>query len=237
MPNAARDLHELLSGWSPVPANQASESTRGYEPNRASNLGFWRRQAHAVALLHAIEEHLAGMAAHGDDVEHYVDGLPAWYAAVFSFEAPWGSAVNGQRPLLDPRDLRLLRALAGAIDALRLVPVLVDEQVAGILASLDRTDDLVRHAGDVDEQVRRYLLGLVAEARRVTADWQTFGPEAVRSATLELGGALYTMAEQTQQPAAKEGWRGAARDVTVQFLGSTIAQGAIAASGEVLKQL
>jgi len=202
-----------------------------------SDLDFWRQQAHAVQLIHEIELHIAGMAAHGDDIEHYLEGLQAWYVAVFAYRAPWRTRTAEHRRIIEAGDLRLLRALAGHIESLRLVQPLDEDQARSILAALEEAEAAVRSAADVTESTRRYLLGLVAEARRTVLDWQTFGAESARRATLELGGALYTLSEQAVQPERKEAWRQTAKKVTVQIMTGVATQGAIAAGTQAISAL
>ncbi len=190
-----------------------------------------------MELLSSIERHLTGMQAHGDVVDHYLEALESWYAAVFTFTAPWQTRNVEDRQIVDSRDLRLLRALAGAIDSLRLVQPLVEAQVLGIFETLEDAEQAVRLATDIDESTRRYLLGLIVEARKALRDWQTFGPEPARRVCLELGGALYTLAEQSPQATQKETWRTTARAITVQVLSGAATQGVIAGTTEAIKSL
>jgi hypothetical protein len=234
VPNAAKDLHDLLSKWSPVPAQKTSEGTRGAAGDR---LAFWRERGERSTCCLPSRSTLPAWAAHGDDVEHYIEALPTWYRAIFSVDAPWGSTHAAPRPIIDAGDLRLLRALGGALDAVRAVQPLLEEQVDGMLTALAKAEEAVRVATDVDDQIRRFLLGLISEARRVTKDWQTFGTEAVRSANLELGGALYTMADQTPEPASKVKWRSLAKDLVLPVMTGGLTHAAITGVSAVVPQL
>lgn len=203
MSNPARLLHELLITWT-VPPSQAPETVRSN--GDAGSLEFWQEQAQAVRFIRDIEVALDGMAAVGEDVEHYRDVIPALYQGVFAYTTPWKHGVNGATSPVDVRDMRLVRALASHLQSINYSPQIGGDQLAALLESLDRTEELIRTSSDIDDTIRRYLLGLVSEARRVASELQTFGDVELRSVTFELGAALLSTAGDQVPEANRQSW-------------------------------
>lgn len=203
MPNPARLLHEMMINWT-VPANTPPESVRGN--GDASSLEFWHEQARAVRFLRDVEVALDGMEAIGEEVEHYRDVLPDLYQGVFAYTTPWQHRPGSITHPIDPRDLRLLKALAGHLQSVNYAPQVGGDQLAALLESLDSTELLIRTSPDIDDSIRRYLLGLISEARRVATELQTFGDVELRSITFELGAALLSTASEQVPEENRRGW-------------------------------
>ncbi len=145
--------------------------------------------------------------------------MPDWYAAVFSYNVPWQGRVTQDTDLLDARDMRLLRALAGQIDALHLSPEVSSGQLDQLRANLVDAQALIEATDPptLDRASRRYLLGLVSRALDYIDAVETVGGSALRAAVLELGGAMDTVAEHTPDENVKKTWREKARGVLVQL--------------------
>ncbi|SFF52871.1 hypothetical protein [Blastococcus tunisiensis] len=168
-----------------------------------------------------IERDLVALEASGEDVEHYRDTLPAWYRAVFSTEQAWTGGVNKATPIVDPRDLRLLRALAGQVDSVGLNPKPAPDFLAHLQEALGDARQLILDAGPdvLSDAARRYLLGLVREAERCIEEIDAFGTAAVRRVTFELGGAMASIAEVASDENVKKTWREKSRAVLIQWAG------------------
>lgn len=210
MANPAKLLHDMILDWR-VPQGNLPESVRA--DGDPSGLGFWHAHARAVGFLRDIEIALNGMEAVGEEVEHYRDVLPEFYKCVFAYSTPWSSSVNGVREPIDRRDLRLLRALAGHLDSINYVAAASGDQLLDLLESLDKTEQLIRTSEDITVEVRRYLLGLVGEARRVATELETFGDVELRSITFQLGAAVLSTADQMVPEEKRSGWIAAVKEL------------------------
>lgn len=208
MVNPAKMLHDILIDWT-VPGGHVPENVRAdADP---TGLPFWHEHARAVGFLRDIEIALNGMEAVGEPVEHYRDVLPDFYRCIFAHTTPWSSATNHVREPIDRRDLRLLRALAGHLDSTNYVPAVTGDQLLELLSRLEETEQLIRSSTDITIEVRRYLLGLVGEARRVAAELETFGEVELRSVTFELGAAVLSTADRMVPEERRTGWVDAAK--------------------------
>ncbi|WP_139206973.1 hypothetical protein [Geodermatophilus poikilotrophus] len=217
MKNAAALLADLIEEWT-IPKGQTS---LGHRREVASKLGsdVWSLHQRAVGYLVQIERDLDALQAAGDDVDYYIETVPSWYQAVFSVAAGWDNAVGSTVRVTDPRDLRLLRALAGTVDTARLSPKLPAEQLADLRIAVKEAGDLVAGAGEdvLKDGPRRYLLGLIFEASKVIEEIEVFGSAALRSVTFELGGAMGAVAELVEDEETKTTWREKSRKVLAQW--------------------
>lgn len=188
-------------GWT-VPSGTRPEAVRfNGDP---SSIEFWRDQTRAARLLNDIERALNGLQADGQDVEHFRDILPTLYQVVFSYTVVWQHTANGARAVIDLNVMRLLKALAGTLDLIDNSLPISGEDLKDLLTYLDDVEKLVRGSEEIDDAVRRYLLGLIVEAKRVAAEYETFGDVELRSVTFELGAALLNTAD-AQVPADRRG--------------------------------
>lgn len=193
MSNSALLLHAMITSW-PIPQGHAPEGARfNADPNSAE---FWRSQTRAVALLSDVERSLDGMEADGEDVEHYREMMIPLYQAVYSYSHPWQGISNNTRTLMDRKDLSLLKALGGQLRMIQRQRPFTGDELADLLVQLDETEEMIRSSTDIPDEIRRYLLALIVEARRAASELQTFGDVELRTITLELGAALLTTAEE-----------------------------------------
>ncbi|MCZ2810224.1 hypothetical protein O2W15_02130 [Modestobacter sp. VKM Ac-2979] len=220
MKNAAALLADLIEEWTIPQGASALSHRRTVATQRGTSL--WPLHQRAVGYLVQVERDLDALRAAGDDVDYYLETLPFWYEAVFSINHGWNGLATKTAPAIDPRDLRLLRALAGTIDTARLTPKLSAEHLADLRLAIDQATALITETGDdvLKEGPRRYLLGLVFEAGRVLEEIETFGTAALRSVTFELGGAMGSVAEIAQDNKTKTTWREASRKMLSQWSGA-----------------
>lgn len=214
--NPARQLAAVLRDWQTVPSGKTTEAFRGDQQ--------WNRHRQAAEHLLEIERYLLGLAATGDDIDHFRETLPAWTAAVFAVGAPWATAPQTPRTVIDSRDIRLLEALGSLMDSTRYAPTFAPDQVEALLKSLADATDLVIKSPSIDDSAKRYLMSLIAEAQRVVTEISVFGEAKLRSTLSELAGAFVGIAEQTGEQ-SKEGsrFRAAAMDIVKQiFVGTAM---------------
>lgn len=204
MSNSALLLHDLISGWT-VPQGRTPESVRGGDGN-AGSVEFWRQQARAARLLNDLERELNGMAAVGEEVDLYDDLILSLYQVVFSYSVAWQSSTNQGRAVTDPKDMKLLRSLGRTLNLINKALPISGEDLTDLLTYLDDVEQLVRGSQDIDDAVRRYLLGLIAEAQRVAKEYETFGDVELRTTTLELGAALLSTADSQVPRERRGGW-------------------------------
>lgn len=218
MSNPASLLADQIQRWS-VPVGEASETARGARENGGyTSYAFWAEHRRAIQYLLEVERSLDSMTASGTDVAHFRLCLPAWYSAVFSVHAPWGNGMSGGAALADDRDIAMLRALAQMIDTNGYNPVLDGPSVESLIHALDAAEELVRTSNGVDEPTRRYILGLVVEARDCARELDTFGNVQLRSVSFELGGAMSAVAANTTiEKPTRERWRDVRDQVVIGF--------------------
>lgn len=215
--NAAALLADVFESWT-IPQGH---SAAGHRASVAKNKGIalWPLHRLVMGYLMQIEKDLDALESTGDDVQHFRETLPAWYAAVFSVEAAWRDAVADRHEIVNPLELRLLRALASQIDLLRMAPVVPASQLADIRTALMDARDLIISAGEnvLSAEARRYLLGLVFEADKVIEEIEVVGTAALRTITFELGGAMASVAELVKDPQEKKTWWAKTRGVLAQW--------------------
>ena len=226
MKNAAALLADLLEEWD-VPQGQ-SASTQRQKVAQAKSTTFWSMHKLAVGYLLQLERDLDALEAAGDQVSFYRETVSSWYAGVFAYATGWQGGVSSKTPVLDRLELRLLRALAGQIDAMRLSPRLAASQLADISDALNEAWELIDGAeeGVISEAAKRYLLGLIFEASKVIEEIDTFGTAALRSLTFELGGGMGSVAELATDPETKKTWWAKTTRVLAQW-GATVPVAAI----------
>lgn len=188
MANPARLLAETLIEWQEVPPSKTSESVRG-DPQ-------WVAHRRALRHLLAIEQFLTAMEASGQPAQEFRECMPAWTAALFSFNAGWRSKVGASRMVIDDGDLRVLRSLATLMETAQYVQAVTAPAAKDLVESLERAEQLIRASPSIGPDTRRYLLGLVAEATATIKDVETFGEAEARRAVFELGGAMQAIVGQ-----------------------------------------
>jgi hypothetical protein len=221
MHNPARLLHEVLVRWA-VPRGATAEQTRAVDEQGVDTHDFWLIQSTAVTYLREIEQALDGMASNGEDVSPYQESLPAWYRAVFAYNTPWQSTNTSHRQAATQAELTVLRALATYLDLTRYGPTVSPEEAAELRQSFESARQLSMSSKDIDADVRRYLLGLAAEAIRCIDELETFGTVQLRSITFEIGGALTSVADTVlRSDADAKPWHEAARKI-LGFFGKAV---------------
>lgn len=207
-PDPATLLADMLDSWE-VPQNASAQSARGFGGNGATHLEAWRRVGHAAKLLRSVDNLLTGMTAAGQDVEMYSPYLPAWYGGVFFTTTPWDSSSQNARPrpVCQPHEIHLLRALGASIRAIG-GPVIDESAARGLRDILDQALALLEaDATDFEAEVRFYLHGLISRARMVVDNVAEYGSYAVREVSLELGGAMIVRGAQVKADDPEKGSR------------------------------
>lgn len=188
--NPARMLADLLERWV-VPVGHAVTSVR--DDNGLEGVGFWKLQRMAASYLNEIEGLFDALDGIGGDTSDFRAAMDDWARAVFVPEQAWhgGASVETR---VDPRDLRLLRALASQIDMLQLAPVFDDAQLTDLSKLLSEARQMINHEASIPVPVRAYIHALISEAEAAIADLRLYGESRLRSCSMELGGALVTTA-------------------------------------------
>jgi hypothetical protein len=234
--NAAFLLADLLEHWD-VPSGQHPEAVR--EQVCGSGLTFWRSHARAVDHLIDLERTLAGMTAAGEDVSMFTNSLEPWHQAVFAFTTPWKSTTSGNRRVVDPAQISLLRALGALIAAGGEVAVGEGER-RSLTDTLAEAEDLLSRDTTLPRHAAHYLWGLIVEARRYLNELELFGPDAVRRIAFELGGAMVTQGERAEangDQATGSRWKSAGRLLMMPFLTGAAGGAGGEIASEALKQL
>jgi len=211
-------LADLLAAWN-VPAGSTPLTVRKASI-AAQESSLWDVERRAIGYLEQVERDLDAMEAFGEDVTYYRECMPVWWAAVFSFDLGWQQSLNTSVSLMDRGELRLLRALAGQIDTMRLSPRVQPGQLAALRAKLEESLQLVQatQPPTLDDAAKRYMLTLVHEALRVVDEVDLVGAASVRRVVFELGGAMTTVAEQTPDENEKKKWHESARGFLVEIV-------------------
>lgn len=217
MANPARLLAGILAEWREVPPHKTPESSR--------NDRTWARHRLAVRHLLEIEQFLRGMDEAGQPAEVFHKALPQWTAAVLSYNVPWQSNGSASRAAIDPRDLALLESLAVLMETAEYAAQLESDTLEPILAAVEACASLIRSSGVLSNDSRRYLLGLVTEARTSLEEIGTFGEGHARRVLFELGGAMTSVAYQVADDQESPQWRQRAADLLQQItlLGAKLA--------------
>lgn len=191
-------LSDLLERWI-VPAGQSVAAVR--DDNGLKGVDFWKMQRMAAGYLDEIERLLTAIDAIGGDTEDFRATMDDWAKAVFVPEQAWhgGASVETR---IDPRDLKLLRALASQIDMMDLSPNFSETQLLDLKALFAEAREMVLGATSLPTAVRAYIVGLISEADAAISDLQLFGESRLRSCTIELGGSLVTVVGTPQVEAS-----------------------------------
>lgn len=230
MTNPAFLLASLCAQWT-ITDKQRPEMVRGNGDQ--NSLEFW--DVHRVALTHmsGIRSAIDALKANGETVDFYEDTLPVWYQAVFSFRTPWQKAgTTSHNPVMSALEFRLLNALGAHIESAGLVPKMPVELVEGIRTSVAEIKALTIEATSLPEEVRRYLLGLIAEVSRVIDEQEAFGNVALRQKVMELLGVVTTTAELIPEGQGREAWRNKAKNLLIVMSGA-VAMKALDVGGEL----
>lgn len=195
--NAAALLADLIDGWT-VTSGQRPEQVRGF--SSPHDLGAWRANNVPVDLLRTVDNLIQGMAAAGEDISMFEPSITHWYSAVHFGTLPWGNAQQGGNPrrACPETHVALLRAFGAVINGWQ--PISLDEadqrSLADVLAQAEELiDDESTH---MPADVRFYLWGLIARARKVVEHLDEYGAQAAREVCIELGGALIVHGEQVK---------------------------------------
>jgi hypothetical protein len=153
----------------------------------------------------------------GQPADVFLDALPNWTAAVMSFNVPWQSAAANNRAAIDPRDLALLRGLATLMDTAEYAAQLESDTLEPILEAVAECAELIRNSTVLSNDSRRYLLGLVTEARSSLEEIGTFGEGHARRVLFELGGAMTSVAGQIGDDPEAPQWKERAANLMQQI--------------------
>lgn len=203
MTNPARLLADILDSWT-IPANTASQTVRAN--GDTSSLDFWDTHQVALGYLEDVRTALRSLRVAGQDVRPFETALPAWYGAVFSINTPWGQGDSSDRRLLQPLEEQMLRAFATLIDGMAWVPVIETGHMDDLLGLIDDISNLVRQDIGLSVDARRYILGLLAEAKSVLEEHELYGSVRVRQIMMELGGALTTTTASIPEGERRDAW-------------------------------
>lgn len=230
MTNPAFLLASLCAAWT-ITDKQRPEMVRGNGDH--NSLDFW--DVHRVALTHlsGIRSALDALKANGETVDFYEDTLPAWYQAVFSFRSPWQKVgATSVNPVMGALEFRLLNALGAHIESAGLVPKMPVDLVEGIRAAVADIKELTVNTSSLPDEVRRYLLGLIAEVTRVIDEQDSFGNVALRQKVMELLGVVSTTAELIPETQGRAAWKDKAKNLLIVMSGA-VAMKALDVGGEL----
>ncbi len=234
MANSATLLAQLLTEWA-VPSGKPPEYVRGGANGRPDSPDFWEEHVLAVHWLAEIDDALRSMEQSGDDVEHYREAQPHWYAAVFSQSVPWGSVSGGMRRTIDRANHGLLRALGVHLDAVKYTPRFDGDDLDALRSAIQEANDLVVATSAIDGNSKRLLLGLIAEVSRCLDEVAAFGEVRLRDAVLRLGGALESVAAAMPEGPERSKWSRATHAV-LQSIGSAAGKVFVAIATEYAKR-
>ena len=202
--NPATELLALLIQWhvpggNLPPNNQPATGARvrHVADEHAEDVLAWRQQATAVRLVVEIDGQLRALAALGKPVSMYQAVVPRWYQAAFAWPTNW--QVSGAAQVISPADSALLDALAGFLAETTLVGAVSDADLSRIRTAINEAEQVVRDAGGVAAPLRRYILGLFAEAASALDDAEVGRPGGqvnLRRATTQLHGLLNQTADE-----------------------------------------
>lgn len=212
MMNPASELVAMLVEWE-IPVNtQPMQHRQAVAREKGSTLHAEMRRA--TDCLSRIEQELTRLRARGADTEDFDSALLRWSNSVYSIDEDW-SVIDGQsaRPVVSAGDLRLLRALALAIDLAGGAIQLAPETIQALELTIVDAEKFVQAAPGITESLRLHLLGLLAAIR-----------EAVGNGAADRAGPLVaefvgtaSLAAERVPVAEREGWRSMARDWVLQF--------------------
>lgn len=233
MTNPARLLADILDSWT-VPAHTASESVRAN--GDTSSLDFWDKHQIALGYLEDVRTALRSLRVAGQDVRPFETALPAWYGAVFSVKTPWGQGATSDRRLLQPLEEQMLRAFATLIDGMAWVPVIEIGRMGELLGLIDDLTNLVRQDAGLSVDARRYILGLLAEAKSVLEEHELYGSVRVRQIMMELGGALTTTTATIPEGDRRDAWAAKVGPLLL-LIGGAVGNQALQVGGGVLQHV
>lgn len=195
MANPAKALADLVENWQ-VPANESVASVRIQGEQASLKLiEGWTQTAVACRLIIEIVDTLDTLESAGEDVQHFRDSLPAWYAAIFRPEENWSAGTSSPRPGITPPDLRVLKALRNLIH--RAQPVAKTFSLTDISNQLEAVQAAVSDS-DLPEDLRIRLLGLLRKARSAVERFDLGGEGPVISAAQEVAAVLVIVAHDTR---------------------------------------
>jgi len=235
MTNSARRLHDLCQSWAVPDGKFPSDVRSNQDPD---SLDFWRDHLIAVSYLMDINRFLDGQEAAGREVAYYRAAVPDWHKAVFAYNTPWGSPGRTvMSPAMNSADFRLLLALSGLMEEAGWQITFSQNDCENLQKALGKARDLARSDESIGSDTRRYILALIAEAQSALDDLDVAGDARLRSVSLELGGAMVSVADATNEDPKDGRWRKAAAAV-LKSIGSGAKQIAIgAATGYVMGQI
>jgi len=198
--NSARSLLALFGHWELQPNGNAL-GVRG--DSNPSSQGFWAEHRKALDWLADIESAVNALEASGTDVSVYRKKIPSWYQGLFAINTNWTPSTN--TPLVEEAALDVLQILASTLDLVEWEPDFGEDQ-ANVFEALLHAEELIRGDNSLPASTRRYLLQLLQEARFTLSSLEELGGAAARSASMQLVGALTTVATTAETPAKRNAY-------------------------------
>lgn len=147
----------------------------------------------AVTLVQEVEQSLDGLELGGTDVQDWRAIVPALYRAVMSYATPWNSNVQNPVDVISDNDLAHLRTLGVLLTSVGYSPN-PEPDAEQVNTLLTETYNLIAETPDLPDPERRYLLGLINEARQVVSEVDVFGWATARRVVFQLTGAMQSQA-------------------------------------------
>ncbi|MDQ0756095.1 hypothetical protein [Arthrobacter sp. B3I4] len=200
--NSARRLLVLIDGWR---TSTASTSVARRGDGNPASMQFWAEHRLAMQLMDDVESALNALATTGTDMSAYRSAVPAWYSAIFSMPLPWHTQGTNPRELISEDKLNMLGALASLLDVVNWEPAWPGEE-ADIFETLTHAEQLLRDDLSIADATKRYLLGLIEELRYAVQNMDENGNAPARKVSMELVGAMTTLAVTTPNPNDRKKW-------------------------------
>lgn len=150
-----------------------------------------------------IESAVNALEASGTDVSVYRKKIPSWYQGLVAINTNWTPSTN--TPLVEEAALDVLQILASTLDLVEWEPDFGGYQT-NVFEALLHAEELIRGDDTLPVSTRRYLLQLLQEARFTLSNLDEVGGAAARSASMQLVGALTTVATMAETPAKRNAY-------------------------------
>lgn len=194
---------------------------------------FWAAHRKALDWLEDVQSAVNALGESGTDVSVYRKKIPAWYKGIFAIHTNWTPATN--EPLVDESSLDVLQLLASTLDLVEWEPTFGDNQ-ANVFEALLHAEDLIRGDDTLLASTKRYLLQLIQEARFTLANLEDLGGAAARSSSMQLVGAITTVATTADSPAKRNAYFKVAVELA-RTAGATAVTKAVEAGADWIQSL
>lgn len=177
---------------------------------------LWANIRDATEHMLDVENALRDMRAAGENVAHYAEAVPHWWAAVVAPRIDWGATVNAPWPGIEKPYLLLLHSLASHLERGERPQVAPDEAaVSELMQVLADVEGAVQDDQRLAYSMRTRISGLVAAVRNTLEDYFRYSPEQLQHIIDELTGVLIRAAAMSQEPADRTRWRDLGLQVAV----------------------